>query len=53
MAEAGKPDTEDLFLQIAIEEELLKLIVEDLKKFGKYMKKKEEYDGKSKLKDKK
>ena len=32
MAEAGKTDTEDLLLQI--EEELLKLTVEDLKKFG-------------------
>ena len=49
MAEAGKIDTEDLPLQI--EEELLKLTVEDLKKFGEYIKiPKEKYDGKSKLK---
>ena len=40
MAEAGKTDTEDLLLQI--EEELLKLAVEDLKKLvstSKYPKK--------------
>ena len=46
MAEAGKTDIEDLPLQIA--EELLKLTVEDLKKFGEYPKKK--YEDKSKLK---
>ena len=49
MAEAGKTDTEDLLLQI--EEELLKLTVEGLKKFGEHIKiPKEKYDSKSKLK---
>ena len=49
MVEAGKTDTEDLLLQI--EEELLKLTVEDPKKFGECIKiSKEKYDGKSKLK---
>ena len=48
MVEAGKTDTEDLLLQI--EEELLKLTAEDLKKFGEYINiPKDKYDGKSKL----
>ena len=49
MVEAGETDTEDLLLQI--EEELLKLAADDLKKFGEYIKiPKDKYDGKSKLK---
>ena len=49
MAEAGKTETEDLLLEI--EGKLLRLTVEDLKKFGEYIKiPKEKYDGKSKLK---
>ena len=48
MAEAGKTETEDLLLEI--EEKLHKLAVEDLKKFGEYIKiPKEKYDGKSKI----
>ena len=49
MTKASKTDTKDLLLQI--EEELLKLTVEDLKKLVEYIKiPKEKYDGKSKLK---
>ena len=49
MVETGKTDTEDLLLQI--EEELLKLSADDLKKFGEHVKiPKDKYDGKSKLK---
>ena len=49
MAEGGKTNAADLLSQI--EEELLKLTVEDLNKFGEYIKiHKEKYDSTSKLK---